>query len=126
MANKAATERYVHRLVLEQKDRQRRGIPEPDRRLHAISAPSPAKDALWVLVNECRLGITAAAFFVSTGPGQVLYNPSEIEPECLGDADFVARATAEAIAHTQIPAVVRRYTNLNPEPEKMPNGNQKG
>jgi hypothetical protein len=117
---RAATERYVHRLILEQKARQARGQLEPDRRLHAISAPSPGKDALWILVNECALGVTSAAFFVSTGPGVVDYRPEEIETSALGTPEFLRRATSEALAHTHIPAVVRRYPNLNPKPEKMP------
>jgi hypothetical protein len=115
-----ATERYVHRLILEQKDRQARGILEPDRKMHAVSAPSPDKTCLYVLVNECKTGITSAALFRSIGPGVVKYDPSEVLPECLGTPEFIDRATAAAIAHTQLPAVVRRYPNLNPEPEKMP------
>ena len=111
-----ATERYVHRLVLEQKDRQRRGILEPDRKMHAISAPAPDKSCLYIMVNECKLGITSAALFRSSSLGVVQYDPKEVEEGCLGTQEFIARATAHAIEHSHIPAVQRRY----PKPDETP------
>jgi len=111
------TARYVHRLVLEQKARAARGQLEPDRKLHAVSAVSPDKRFLYVLVNECRLGITSAALFKSVAPGQLDYAPEEVEEDCRGTQEFVERATVLAREHTQIPAVVRRYPDFKEEGE---------
>lgn len=107
----AATQRYLHRLVLEAKDRQAKGMAEPDRLLHAVSAPALDRSCLLVLVNECALGRTSVALYRSTSPGQVVYDPKDIEPECLGSLDFRSRAEALAAEHTRIPAVGRRYPN---------------
>lgn len=101
--------RYIHRRVLEEQERQRRGVLEPDAPMRATSALAPDRGALWVLVNEVRLGHRWAALFKSNAPGAVVYSPEDVCEENLGDAEFIARAETFAREHTMIPAVQRRY-----------------
>jgi len=102
-------EKYIHNLVLQQKERLEAGQLEVDRRLHAVSGVTPDKKGLFVLVSECKAGVESAAVFFSDGPGHVVYMPGEVEPQCAGSLEFLGRAHQLAETHTHIPAVKRRY-----------------
>ena len=107
-----ATARFLHKRLLEAKARAAQGLPEAERLLHAVSVPAPDKTGLWVLVSECLRGEEHTAFYRSTTSGDVLYDATQIDPECLGDEDFRMRADFLACEHTLIPAVQRKYTNV--------------
>jgi len=107
--------RYIHQKVLEAQDRARRGVLDPDKIMTAVSAVSPDKSCLYVLVNETKLGIQSAALFKSTGPGHVVYDENEVREEARGSKDFIARATVFAREHTQGAAVQRKYPHPGQE-----------
>jgi hypothetical protein len=109
--------RLIHQKVLEQQDRQKRGILEPDRAMSAVSAPSPDKKFLFILVSETRLGMQRAAVFKSVEPGDVVYSAEDVRDEAIGDAAFVARAQAYALDYTHIPAITRKYPKKEENPQ---------